>query len=122
MYATTAFTRGTAGLCRIVLIKTLVKEKTNTKFIVVRTDGYSKLMWAIPNGKTTATNVARIFVEDWVVPYGTSNWLLTENGPQFAEKVFNAVCVGLDTEPPTTTSYHLQTNGQTEQYNRIICS
>lgn len=50
----------------------LPNTKTGNKFIVVMTDHYSILTRAIPTKKTTATDVARVFVESWVRKYGIS--------------------------------------------------
>lgn len=70
----------------------------------------------------TATVVAHIFVEDWAVLYSIPNWLLTDNSPQYAKKIFNAFCARLGTKLNTTTAYHPQTHGKTEWYRKIILS
>jgi hypothetical protein len=44
--------------------------------------------------------------------------VLTDNGTQFNEKFFLAVCRELGIEKLFTTAYHPQTNGQVERYNR----
>jgi hypothetical protein len=46
--------------------------------------------------------------------------LLTNNGPQFTAKFFQAVCAELGVKKVFTTAYHPQTNGQVERYNRTI--
>lgn len=56
--------------------------KTGNKFIFIMTDHYSEATRAIPTKKTTATDVAKIFVEDWIVPYGTLENLLMDIDPQ----------------------------------------
>jgi transposase InsO family protein len=52
--------------------------------------------------------------------YGLPDSLLTDNGPQFTAKVFQAVCSELGIRKIFTTAYHPQTNGQVERYNRTI--
>lgn len=66
--------------------------------------------------------MARIFAENWAVPFGIPNGLLKNNDLQFAGKLFNASCWGLGTKHMTTTAYHPKTNGQTRQYDKIIHS
>lgn len=45
-----------------------------------------------------------------------------DSGTQLEGKVFSAVCASLVTRSMTKTAYHLQMNGQTEPYNKIILS
>lgn len=52
------------------------------------------------------------------MPYGILNSILTDNGPQFTPKFFEIVCTMLRAKHLTTTTYHLQTNGQNERYSR----
>lgn len=40
--------------------------------------------------KTKVSYVATAFVENWVIPYGIRNYLLSENVPQFFSKFFAA--------------------------------
>lgn len=98
----------------------LANTKTGNEFIVGMTNRYSKSMRTIPSKEATATDVAGIFVEDLIVPYGTSDRLLTDKCPQFAEKYLTSNCTELGTTMLTTTAYLPQTNVQTEWYNRII--
>lgn len=86
------------------ILRPLPKTKTASKIIAVIIDRYPKLARAILTGKTRATKEARILVEGWVVPYNILNRLLTDDGPQFSEKFFNAVCEGLGTTLLTTTA------------------
>lgn len=98
----------------------LPKTKTGNKFTVVITGRFPKLTRVISTRKTTATDVALFFVEDWVVTYGILNPLLTDDGPQLVEKCFNAACTALSTELLTTTAYHPQKNGQIKRYIKSI--
>jgi hypothetical protein len=52
--------------------------------------------------------------------YGPPVSSLTDNGPQFTAKFFQAVCAELGIQKFFTTAYHPQTNGQVERYNRTI--
>ena len=52
--------------------------------------------------------------------YGAPQYVLTDNGPQFAAKFFDSVCALLGIRHYLTTAYHPQTNGQTERFNMTI--
>ena len=91
-------------------------ESGHTNILVI-TDRFSKLAQVTPLKSTTAPVVADAFVTHWVIPYGMPSHLLSDNGPQFVAKFFEAVCLLLGLNHVTTTAYHPQTNGKTERYN-----
>ena len=97
------------------------KTDHGSTYVLVITDRFSKLVRAIPMKSTTAPQVADAFIEHWVIPYGMPRHMLTDNGPQFIAKFFEAVCLLLKTKHVTTTAYHPQTNGQAERYNQTLC-
>lgn len=72
--------------------------------------------------KTKAIHVADVFIDNWIILYGISNYLLSDYGPQFVSKFFGAICGFLGVKQLTTTAYHPQTNGQTELYKKVIVS
>ena len=74
----------------------------------------------VPLRVITALSAARAFLDHWVYAYGAPISLLTDNGPQFTAKFFQAVCAELGVKKVFTTAYHPQTNGQVERYNRTI--
>ena len=83
---------------------------------------FSKLTQVVPLRNITAYHVAIAFCTHWVFKYGPPRTLLSDNGPQFASKFFQAVCLQLGTKNVFTTAYHPQTNGQVERYNRTLLS
>ena len=64
--------------------------------------------------------MANAFLDNWVYEYGAPRYVLTDNGPQFAVKFFDAVCTLLGVGHNLTTAYHPQTNGETERFNRTL--
>jgi len=52
--------------------------------------------------------------------YGPPATVLSDNGPQFRCKFFQGVYLLLWISNRYSTTYHSQTNGQVEQYNRTI--
>jgi transposase InsO family protein len=74
----------------------------------------------VPLRIVTLFSVARAFCDHWAYVYGPPVSLLTDNGPQFTAKFFQAVCSELGIRKIITTDYRPQTNGQVERYNRTI--
>ena len=98
----------------------LPRTKHGNRFLLVITDRYSKVTKTVPLRVITALSAARAFLDHWVYAYGAPISLLTDNGPQFTAKFFQAVCAELGVKKVFTTAYHPQTNGQVERYNRTI--
>ena len=68
----------------------------------------------------SAAEVARHFVRSWVFNYGPPEDLIADNGGCFTSKYFQDVCRIMNVHNSFTTTYHPQTNGQVERYNRTI--
>ncbi|MBR7801843.1 transposase, partial [Undibacterium sp. FT137W] len=51
---------------------------------------------------------------------GPPDSVLTDNGPQFASLFFQGVCDLMGIKNLFTTTYHPQTNGQVERFNRTL--
>jgi transposase InsO family protein len=104
----------------IDLLGPLPKTAHGNRFLLVMTDRFSKLTRTVPLRTTTAFVFAKAFCEHWVFCYGPPRHVLSENGPQFAAKFFQAVCRKLGIEKVFSSAYHPQTNGQVERFNRTI--
>ena len=70
--------------------------------------------------RITAEEVAKAIVHNWIFVYGPTVYLLSDNAKQFNAKFFQKVCRILGIKNVFTTTYHPQTNGQTERFNRTI--
>ena len=84
------------------------------------TDRYSKLTKSVPMKTFSAEFVARAFTDEWALVYGPPADLLSDNGGCFNSKFFTSVCGILNVVNKFTTTYHPQTNGQVERYNRTL--
>lgn len=69
---------------------------------------------------TTGLEVAKQFVDHWIIPYGAPDYLLSDNCPQLVAKVFEAICASLQVKRLTTTAYHTEMNDQVERLNRTL--
>ena len=104
----------------IDLLGPLPKSKRGNRHVLVVTCRFSKLARAIPLARITSASVVRALLESWIYPYGLPSMILSDNGVQFTSKFFEAMCTTLGVKHLTTTTYHPQTNGQVERYNRTL--
>ncbi len=102
------------------LLGPLPRTARHNRFLLVLTDRFSKLTRTVPLTNTSTPTVAKAFCEHWVFAYGAPVYLLTDNGSQFASKFFLDVCSILGVKQLFTTTYHPQTNGQAERFNRTL--
>lgn len=65
----------------------------------------------IPLTKTTETHVAEAFIDNWIIPYGSKNIFLSDNGPQFVSRFSESICVFIGSKKLKTTAYQAQTSG-----------
>ena len=92
------------------------------RFLLVITDRFSKLTAVVPLRNVNAYSTAVAFCEAWVFKYGPPKTLLSDNGKQFASRIFLNVCQLRGVTNAFTSAYHLQPNGQVKRYNRTILS
>ena len=98
----------------------LLKTKRGFQYLLVISDRFTKLTKTIPLKGVSAGEVARAFTHEWVFNYGPPQDLLADNGKCFTSKFFQSVCSILNVDNQFTTTYHPQTNGQVERYNRTL--
>ena len=106
----------------IDILGPLPKSKDGYRFILVVTDRFTKLTHAFPLKKIKADDVAVMFVNEWVFKYGAPEQLVSDNGPQFVSLLFQQVCKLLSINNAFTATYHPQTNGQAERFNRSLAA
>lgn len=90
------------------------------QYVLIIMDRYSKLTRAIPTSKTTVSRLANLFLDHWIVPFGVPTYLLTDYVPKFGSKSFQSVSRKLGIKHLSATSYHPQTNGKAQRFNKII--
>ncbi|UYV74124.1 K02A2.6-like [Cordylochernes scorpioides] len=104
----------------IDLLGRFPKSINGNRWIVVCTDYYSRHVEtaALPRG--TATEIADFFLKRIVLRHGTPKILISDRGSSFLSKLLTQVLKICNTIHKKTTSYHPQTNGQTERMNRTL--
>ena len=104
----------------IDILGELMKTPRGNRFLLVIADRFSKLVRTVPLKSTSGAAIAQAFVTHWVLPYGAPLKLLSDNGKQFTARFFQRVCNLLGVKNVYTTTYHPQTNGQVERFNRTL--
>ena len=74
----------------------------------------------VPMKGISAAKVSKNFVNAWVFNNGPPEKLISDNGGCFTAKYFRDVCKLLNVKNSYNTSYHPQTNGKVEIYNRPV--
>lgn len=93
---------------------------SGNRFLLVIVDRFSKLTRVVPIPREDAETVASGFCDTRVASYGPPDTLLTDNGSQLTSAYFRGFCGMLGIRHLTSTTYHPQTQGQVERYNRTI--
>lgn len=68
------------------------------------------------------TQVANIFFNDLIIPYGIPDTVLSDNVQKFVSKYFTSLRSYLGTFKYTATAFHSQTNSHVEKYNQTLVS
>ena len=106
----------------IDLLGPLPKTLSGNRHLLVISCRFTKLTQLVPLRTITAYHVAVAFCTHWVFKYGPPKTLLSDNGTQFASRLFQSVCLEMGTHNLFTSTYHPQTNGQVERFNRTFLS
>jgi len=102
------------------LLGPLPRTAAGSEHLLVIVDGFSKMTRAIPLERIDAEIIAAAFLDYLGAAYGLPATVLSDNGPQFRSTFFQGVFSLLGISNGYSTTYHPQTNGQVERYNRII--
>ena len=99
----------------------VTRAKTSgAKYILVLTDCFAKYVVCVPLEKTTAKDVARAIVENWVLTFGAPDWLHTDQGSDFCSELLLEVCKIFGIEKTRSSPYHPQGNGMVERHSRVV--
>ena len=89
--------------------------------IVVFVDRLTKMVHLAPcTESVTAPAVADLFFNHVVKLHGVPKSLVSDRGSQFTSKCSDHMCRLLDVTRLMSSSYHPETDGQTERMNRIL--
>jgi hypothetical protein len=92
----------------------------SNKYILTFQDDLSKYVVAVPIGQQDAETVARAFVVNIVLKYGTPRILQTDQGTNFISKVFRNTCKILKIKKIQSTVFHPESQGSIERSHRVL--
>lgn len=92
------------------------------KYILVIGDYFSKWTEAVALPNQEAVSIAKVLVQEWVCRFGVPRSIHSDQGRNFESKLFTELCGLLQMHKTRTTSYHPQSNGMVERFNRTLLS
>lgn len=98
----------------------LPETMRGSQYILIVTGSYSKQTQAVPTSRTTAPQVANMFMDQWLVPYSTLLYLLTDNGAQYVSRFFATVYAQFGVKHLATKAGHSRTNSQAKRFSKAI--
>ncbi|XP_022027130.1 protein NYNRIN-like [Helianthus annuus] len=90
------------------------------KYLIVAVDYFTKWVEAKPLAKITGDNAKKILWEHIVCRFGLPLYLVSDNGTQFTDRIFQEWCTNLHIQQIFTSVAHPQGNGQVERTNRSL--
>ena len=103
------------------LITDLPKTPRGFTAILVVVDRLTKLAHFQPTVTTcSAPDLAQLFIDTVVRHHGIPQTLISDRDPRFTSRFWKAVFASLGTTLSFSTTYHPQTDGQTERTNRTL--
>ena len=94
--------------------------ESGNKYIVVFLDYLTKWPEAFAIPDQTAQTIARLVVEQIVCRHGCPLELLSDQGSNFTSHLVSKICKICVTHKMATTSYHPQTDGLVERFNKTL--
>lgn len=104
----------------IDLLGRFPKSQTGNKWIIVCLDYMTRYAETKATPSGSAQEIAQFFVERIVLRHGSPLQLISDRGAAFLSKICSEVMDISGTSHLKTTSYHPQTNGLTERFNKTL--
>ena len=90
------------------------------QYVLVMSDHFTKWVEAVPMANQCADTVGRAFVDHVITRHGIPDRILTDQGRNFESDLMKKVVQLLGVKKLRTSSYHPQTDGQVERFNRTL--
>ena len=91
------------------------ESPAGNKYCLIITDWFTKFVEIHPMKNQEAETVARIIADKFVSRYGVPREIHTDQGTQFESQLFQELCALLGINKTRTTSFHPQSDGQSER-------
>src|SRR3954453_22101162 len=103
------------------IVEPLLMTNRGNKYIVVATEYLTKWPEARALQNAKASSVLSFFYEDIICRHGCSKEILTDREMHFVNEMLDSLCDNFGVKHKLSTTYHLQTNGLVERFNRMLC-
>ncbi|KAI0993149.1 hypothetical protein K3495_g15035, partial [Podosphaera aphanis] len=90
------------------------------RFILQIVDRLTKRVWIIPLERPSAQQTAEALLNNVVRFSGLPDSLVSDQGRAFIDKTWKEICACLSITHKLSTSYHPETDGQTERANKTL--
>lgn len=102
------------------IVGPLDKDYSNYSYILTLQCELTKYVEAYPLETKTAQEVARTFVNNFILRYGVPKTIATDRGAEFMCKTMNEVCKLLNINKINSTAYHHQSIGALENTHKHL--
>lgn len=99
----------------------LTTTKRKNQYILVAMDYFTKWPEARATKRDTAEEVVKFLYEDIICRHGCPQNIISDRGKHFDNKVIQLLTQKLNIKHKLSTSYHPQTNGLVERFNKTLC-
>ena len=103
------------------IVGPLTESKLGNRYILVLADYASRFAFTIPMEDQRAKSVAEHLVVNILTKYGSLHTVLTNQGTNFLSNLLTEMYKLFQVKHIKTTSYHPQTDGLVERFNRTLC-
>ena len=98
----------------------LTEDSKGNKYIIVIIDGFTRWVELYPVPDVTAEVAARVALMDWVGRFGVPAQIMTDNGTQFANQIWEQLSLLLGSEKLESFPYSHQENSLVERANKEV--
>ena len=93
---------------------------SGNKYIATFVDWYSGWPESFPIPDKTGETISHLLLEEIFPHYGACLQIVTDNGPEFENRVVNETLEALNIDHVTTSFYHPQGNAKVERFHRTM--
>jgi transposase InsO family protein len=95
-------------------------SRQGSVYILTAIDAYSRFLWCVPIKNKQAVTVAAALVDHVLIPYGSYNYLVSDQGGEFCNEVLDSISRLMDIRKIRTTAFRPAANGRCERVHRTI--
>ncbi|XP_046346791.1 uncharacterized protein LOC124127440 [Haliotis rufescens] len=101
---------------------TLEPSKGGQQHVLVVTDHLTRYAKAYTTKNMTAKTTPEVFFNNFIIHYGISKRILSDQGANFTGNLMQEFCELLKINKSRTTPYHPMGNGICDCFNRTLCN